>query len=700
VPRQRTPRSAKRHARFLAVTAAFGLIAAVVWWWLPAAEPVRREAGLNVLLITIDTLRADAIGAYGNPRARTPWIDRLAAGGVRFTEARAHNVVTLPSHANILSGRYPFDHGARDNAGFRFPHTLDTLATLLAGRGYRTGAFVSAFPLDSRFGLERGFEVYDDSFVGADAQPAFLIQERAASETVARARAWLDAPDPRPSFCWVHLYEPHFPYPNGYDADVSAADAALAPLLERVVGGSDERTLVMLTSDHGESLGDHGESTHGIFAYEATLRVPLVMHQRRLLRPRIVGEPARHIDILPTVLDALAIPPPTGLPGRSLLPGSGENPDLPVTTYFEALSGELNRGWAPLTGVIRGSMKYIKLPIPEVYDLAADPAEGRNLATLRNDIVDEFDAMLASIRPGRDEVVRTAESEDTLARLRSLGYVAAARTARAPRLHGEDDDPKRLMSLDALLQEVVGRYLDGDLTGALERCRELVRQRPSMAVSLLHLAHLERANGNLEGGIAALKKAAALMPGDSTTVSLLGAYLGEAGRSNEAMAWLEGVAHRSDADPQVLVTYGLALAKLGRHDAARVAFDRAVAQDPSSPRLLVERGTAHIMAGRRDLARADFTAAVERRPDIARAHTSLGVLALEDGKPDAAIAHWRAAVTHDYREHQAILALGVFHWRAGRREAAHAYLDFFLATAPPARYARELAMVRDLRRTR
>ena len=698
VARLRDPISRTRRSRYLAFAAIAVAALAAAWSWrAQAPQPLRRQAPLSVLLITIDTLRADAIGASGNAVARTPWIDRLSSSGVRFTQARAHNVVTLPSHANILSGRQPFEHGVRDNAGFRFPATVETMATLLAAAGYRTGAFVSAFPLDSRFGLDRGFEVYDDSFIGAGPEPAFLIQERAGAETVARARAWLDTPDRRPAFCWVHLYEPHFPYPRGYEADVSAADAALAPLLAPILeGAGNDRTLVILTSDHGESLGDHGEAAHGIFAYEPVLRVPLVLHQPALLKPAATTGAARHIDILPTVLDTLDLPAPPGLPGRSLLPLAGGEREGDVTTYFEALSGQLNRGWAPLDGVIRGSRKYIRLPIPELYDLAADPAERRNLADADAEMLDEFDRLLASVHPRQEPVVRAAESAETLERLRSLGYVTAVRGPERPHLQ-EDDDPKRLIALDTLLQDVVGRYLEGDVAGALERCRELVRRRPSMAVSWLHLAHLERARGDLAAGIRALQKAAALAPDSGTAVALLGAYLGEAGRAAEAVAWLEEPARRADADPQVLVAYGLALAKLGRHDQAVTTLDRAVAQDPSNARLLVERGTAHMMAGQRDRARQDFEAAIARYPDSARAYTSLGVLALEAGSPHEAIARWHRAVAVDPAEHQALLALGLFHWRSGRREVARPYLEFFLASAPPARYARELAMVRQLK---
>ncbi|MFI5184997.1 MAG: sulfatase, partial [Vicinamibacteria bacterium] len=267
----------------LLATAACALVVVLFGILYP---PIRRDPGLSVLLVTIDTLRADALGCYGRKGAETPWIDRLAEGGVRFEEAHAHNVVTLPSHANLLSGRYPLEHGVRDNTGFRFPATQPTLATLLKAGGWQTGAFVSAFPLDSRFGLDRGFDVYDDRLGGTETTTAFLVPERKGTKTVAAARGWLEKVRGQRFFAFVHLYEPHFPYvppepfasrfrSEPYHGEVAAADAALEPLLEPILAaGPAARTLVVLTSDHGESLGEHGEDTHGVFAYEATLRVP------------------------------------------------------------------------------------------------------------------------------------------------------------------------------------------------------------------------------------------------------------------------------------------------------------------------------------------------------------------------------------------------------------------------------------------
>lgn len=676
---------------FLLVLAVAAGAAAVACWLVPSGT-VRREAGLSVLLVTVDTLRVDAIGAYGSRAAETPWMDRLAAAGVRFEAARAHNVTTLPSHANILSGRYPFDHGVRDNSGFRFPKGLDTLATLLAARGYRTGAFVSAFPLAARFGLGRGFEVYDDAFVGARTRTAFLLDERPGPDTVTLARRWVEAQAGQPYFCWVHLFEPHFPYePPGplaarfrghpYHGEVAAADAALGPLLEPILAaGKTGRTLVVLTADHGESLGEHGEATHGIFAYEATLRVPLLLYQPRLFRPGVVPDAVRHVDLLPTILDALALPVPEGLPGASLLPlVAGASPG-PGATYFEALSGRLNRGWAPLHGVVDDRTKYVDLPVPELYDLGGDPAEARNLAPSRPPLLEAMRARLAPFRAADRGISPGRESAEVRERLRSLGYLTAG-PGPARERYTEDDDPKRLVELDGLLQQVEALYSRGDLAAALERCRELVRRRPGMAVSLLTLAHLEREAGNLAAAVSALERALALNPGDTTTLSLLGAYLAQAGRPGDAVALLAGPAQWPDPDAEVLRSLALALARVGRGAEAVATLERGRSIDPRNVQLLVDLGTVRLMAGEAGPAREAFETALALNPGVARAHSSLGFVDAQAGRAGPALEHLKAALALDARECETLLALASLAAREGGAAAARPYLELFVETA-------------------
>jgi arylsulfatase A-like enzyme/tetratricopeptide (TPR) repeat protein len=687
--------------------AALGLAAvAAAALWLARPEPsVGGVSGLNVLLVTVDTLRADAVGAYGRAGSPTPTIDRLARDGVLFTQAHAHNVVTLPSHANLLSGRLPPDHGVRDNAGFRVPATLETLATHLRRAGYRTGAFVSAFPLDARFGLTAGFDEYDDRFTDAGPRPAFLIQERAGAATVARARQWIQAAGEGPWFAWVHLYEPHFPYdpPEPYASrwpgepylgEVAAADGALSSLLDPILAeGSAGQTLVVVTSDHGESLGEHGESTHGIFAYEAALRVPLVIYQPRLLRPGVVDEPAAHVDVLPTILHALAMEVPSGLAGRTLLPAMAGRPaDPDRVVYFEALSASFHRGWAPLTGIIRAGMKYIDLPIPELYDLHADPRETRNLAASDPAAVAALRERLEGFRAAAPAQA-SRESAEARERLRSLGYLSGGE-APPPDRYTEADDPKTLIPLDTMLQEIVERYLAGDLSGALARARDLVDRRPSMAVSWMQLAHLEREAGDLRAAVSSMERALALSPGDPERLALLGAYLTEAGRAQDAADLLAVPARAPDADPDLLATRALALARLGRLDEALATLDGARARNPASATLLVHRGTVLLMGDQRTAAHDAFAEAIRLNPDTARAHSSLGVLAVEDGRSELAAEHWRAATALDPREHDRILSLGIALARAGRDTEARACFEFFAATAPRARYARDLDRVR------
>src|SRR5262252_2025903 len=341
-----------------------------------AHSPTAAAGPPDVVLITSDTLRADAPGFGGGHRARTPNLDRLAREGVAFTGVHAHAVVTLPSHASILTGLYPDQHGIRDNDGFRLAADVPTLATLLSARGYATAAIVAAFPLDGRFGLSRGFDVYDQSYPVEGGQTDFAVPERPAREVVATARTWYASSRGRPRFLWVHLYDCHFPHvpppelaaefsDDPYAGEVTGVDAALAPLLDDV-RASATPTLLVATSDHGEALGDHGEQTHGLFAYEATLKVPLVLWGFPRLAKDVANIPAGHVDILPTILEAARVPAPAGLPGRSLLSAPDRGRILP----FEALTASLTRGWAPLRGAIGRGWKYIDLPLPELYEVS------------------------------------------------------------------------------------------------------------------------------------------------------------------------------------------------------------------------------------------------------------------------------------------------------------------------------------------
>jgi len=680
-------------------------VGALVYRAVSPARAVRRDPGLSVLLITIDTLRADALGAYGQAAASTPWIDRLAREGVRFERAHAHNVVTLPSHANILSGRYPFGHGIRDNSGFRFPAGTPTLASILKTRGWRTGAFVSAFPLDSRFGLDEGFEAYDDRLGGREIRTAFLVPQRAGTATVEAALAWQGAHRSERTFTFVHLYEPHFPYDppepfatqfrgRPYHGEVAAADAALEKLLRPILEqGEKARTLVVFTADHGEGLGDHGELTHGIFAYEATLHVPLVLYAPGLLAPRVVREPARHVDLLPTILDALGVDPPADLPGRSLLAlAAGDRVEAP-RTYFEALSPSLNQGWAPLHGLVDGALKYVDLPLPELYDLDADPGESRNLAATRASDLERMRGLLSTQRKADRGPERIQEDQATLEKLHALGYVAGG-NAPKKEVYTDEDDPKRLIDIDVRNREVIRLYREGDIAGAVALCEENIRRRPNMPMSYLHLAYLRRAQGDLPAAIAAARKAFEMQPLAAESVSLYTVYLTEAGRAKEAADVLEPYMTAVKPDLDVLTSRGMALAALQRPAEALATFERGRQVDPSNPLVLVNMGTVYLMTGERARAREAFEAALEIDAGVARAHNSLGVIAAQEGRMAEAVERWRRAVDLDPRDYQTLFNLGVTLRGQGRAEEARPYLEAYLRSAPPALEARDIARVR------
>jgi tetratricopeptide (TPR) repeat protein len=451
---------------------------------------------------------------------------------------------------------------------------------------------------------------------------------------------------------------------------------------------------VVLTADHGESLGEHGELTHGIFTYEATLRVPLILYAPRLLGPRVVQAPVRHVDVLPTVLDALGLQPPPGLPGRSLLPALAGDDPPPASNYFEALSPSLNQGWAPLHGVLSDGLKYVDLPLPELYDLGADPAESRNLAASRPQDMDRLRGLLGRLRADDRGPQRQKEDPATLERLRALGYAAAGQSQQKER-YTADDDPKRLIEVDRRSREVIRLYRAGSLDAALALVRQNIAQRPDMPLAYLHLAYLERARGNLPAAVAAARRAFELRPLDAESVSLYGVYLTEAGRAREAADVLEPYMTAVQPDVDVLTARGMALAQLGRRDQALATFERARAIDPADTQVLVNLGTVHLMAGDRVRARQAFEAALDVDPNVARAHNTLGVIAAQEGRMEEAVARWQKAAALDPSDYQTLFNLGSTLRRMGRESEARGYLEAYLRAAPVALEARDIARVRE-----
>lgn len=701
----------RRRLPGFAALAVFGLFGGLCWTACTPSSPSGTDTapsataeGADVLLITIDTLRADAVGFAGNPQASTPTLDRLAAAGRVYTDAHAHNVVTLPSHANILTGMYPWQHGVRDNSGFVLPESAPTLAARLKAAGYATAAFVGAYPLEASFGLNRGFDVYDDKFPRGSRPDDFAIAERRGDQVVAPALAWWNAQRGKRRFLWVHLYDPHASYDppepfrsrfrnNPYQGEVAAADSFLAPLLGPLLDGGQPPALVVVTADHGESLGEHGELTHGLFAYEATLKIPLVVWGPGV-QTGSDDRPARHVDIVPTVLGALGLERPKELPGRSLLAPA----DPQAVTYFESLTTHLNRGWAPLRGVIRernGSQnKLIDLPLPELYNLARDPREESNLyaeerrtaRALQEEIAEE------SVWPPPKGQV----SPEQEARLRSLGYSVGS--AGDKKTFTAADDPKNLVELDHKLHQIVDLYSRGQYEQAVTLSREVVAARPDLVEASEHLAlslrQLERHDEAIAVLRAAFSRGASEGAARESLRRQLGMALAEAGRPSEAVEMLRPLADAGDA--QTLNALGVALSDAGQPGEAVGILQQAVQKYPNDPKAHENLGIVMLRMERVPEARDHLRRALELNPDLPIAWNTLGVALYRLEGPAAAIAAWERAVTLDPTQFDALYNMGLVAWEAGRPAQARQALGRFVATAPPQRFAGEIARARQL----
>ena len=416
----------------------------------PAPEPTAaesREVGnLNVILITIDTLRADRVSSYGSKDVETPTLDGFADEGVRFANAASTVPFTLPAHTSILTGLYPPGHGVRENVGYTVGEELTTLAEALSAHGWSTAGFVSAFVLDSRWGIAQGFDHYFDDFdlSSFDETPNLSAVQRSGAETIAAAETWFEERDDKaPFFVWLHLYDPHDPYTppepylsqhpgRPYDGEVAYTDALLGGFRQFLEGrGLLDDSLVILTGDHGEGLGDHGESSHGFFIYDSTIHVPLIIRPPGAFAGgRVVDTAVSHVDLYPTVLDAVGIDLPQPVHGTSLMAFvTGEDPPMDREVYSESLYPLLHYGWAPLRSVRTDQYKLISAPRPEVYNLVGDPREGRDLAAARPVLLTDLETRLAGLRSAIDIGEGSdAPSPDldpqTLAQLQALGYAA------------------------------------------------------------------------------------------------------------------------------------------------------------------------------------------------------------------------------------------------------------------------------------
>ena len=571
----------------------------------PVPAPLR-----HVVLITIDTLRADRVGAYGGP-ARTPAIDALARAGARFDRAYATAPITLTSHASLMTGRYPPGHGGRHN-GMRIDLTTPTLAEVFARAGFATGGFVGAFPLDRRFGLIKGFQQYGDR-MPRDSRGR-LTNERPGRAVVDEALAWVAERRSQRIFLWVHLFEPHAPYGNAanaatsaltrYDEDVAEADAQIARLLAGL-GFDRAQTLLVVAADHGEAFGEHGEISHSVFTYDTTLRIPLIFSGAGIPAGQVIGESVSMVDVAPTIA-AIAGLGPFDSDGRVIVPATAGGPGA-RTIYAESFAPMLDFGWAPLRTIRRGTWKYIAAPKPELYALDRDPDEKSNVVATEPAIAADLARQVDAISPASLPAPDPKADPEARARLQALGYAAGRGEGGGAR-----PDPKDRRELAAQIARVTSGELHGP---ALERAlRDILRTDPRNPQANLRLGY-----ALLEGGRcaeAAVRFSAAIAGG----VPGADAHLGRAGceaaaRNFAAAARTLAAAQAIEPDnPVISANLGLVLSDGGQPAAAIPHLQRALSLDPDLHQARFGLALAYAESGRRADAAAEARELLRRLP--------------------------------------------------------------------------------------
>lgn len=734
-------------------------------------EDGRGEGDTPVILVSIDTLRSDRLPVYGYRGVETPAIDAFRQDAILFERAYSHVPLTLPAHVSIFTGQLPTTTGIRDNSGYRLDEGYRPyLPRLLSEAGYATGAGVSAFVLREATGVAQGFDTYDDA-VETPGGIVLEIPERSGEETLAAVTPWLRSVADGPFFFFFHLYEPHSPYEPPepfrsrydapYDGEVAAADAVFGELVVelRRLEVYDE-ALVILLSDHGEGLGDHGERGHGVFVYREAIQIPMLLKLPRSERAgESVAAPVQLVDVLPTVTALLGLPSPAGLAGTDLLDLPREE-DEERTIYAESMLPRLHYGWSGLTSLVRGRFHYIEAPSPELYDLLDDPAESVNVLDARRRVYAELRAELAPL----EAPLASPREEDaeTRRRLAALGYVS---TGRDPGGAGEElPDPKhRYTAFMEQVSAATSAYEQGEYERAVALFRDSLETNPAAIDSWVVLGACLRELDRLEEALAAYRRAAelgavskALVPAAELLVQLgrldearqyaelarpsvprsadrlLGEIALAEGDVTRASELLRSLEEEGEGAPGLRRQLGLHLAKTGDHERAisvlRVLVERhpepesrnALAEallaggETSAAERIVRRvveeapgdanahellGLALLRQGRTAAARVALERSLAIDEDNANAWNLLGAVRLRTGEARGALRAWQRAVELNPGHLDARYNLAFTAARIGERRLAREHLQRYVEEAPTERYRHEIARARELLRT-
>ncbi len=613
----------------------------------------------HLLLVTIDTLRADHLGCYGYRPAQTPNLDSIAARGLRFTQATTVMPLTLPAHSSLLTGTYPAFHGVRDNGGFYLGEEQLTLAEILKAEGYRTGGFVGAFVLDSRWGIAQGFDRFFDDFdlTEFDGAPGMDAIQRPGALVVDQALEWLAEDVAEPFFAWVHLYDPHTPYEapepfrsrfpqtrtGAYDAEIAAADSQVGRLLESLEqSGRLQETLVVVMADHGEMLGEHEELTHGFFIYDGAVRIPWLMAGPGL-PPLSLDSQVRIIDAMPTMLAQLEIEAPKAMQGVDLTPlihGEGRR----LVALSESWFPRYHYGWSELQSIQDGRYKFIRAPQRELYDLAADPMEANNLALQDSPRADAMEAalerLLSEVSAATERAPKAIDPE-TEEKLRALGYLGSSTKNLRPQ-EGPRGDPKQKIGLYNLMKQATAAASMEYVETAIAKMQSVLAQDSEIVEAYVLLGNFHRGESRFEDAVEEYRQALERNPEHREALYSLALAYKELGDYGAARLGLEQAAALDPRNGKVLWQTADLEMRQGHFQAAEAPLLQALRLDLDKPRFLLKLGECYLELGREKDALRRLDEALNLNTRLLTANYSRGLAFEGLGQPAAASAAYQA----------------------------------------------------------
>jgi arylsulfatase A-like enzyme/Tfp pilus assembly protein PilF len=681
------------------VLVAVGVVAAFYFFKSPPPKPIQKLERNNFILISIDTTRADSIGAYGNKEIKTPIIDSFAQDGTLFRNAVAHVPLTLPSHTALMTGLLPARNGVRDNHGYRLKQTIPTMASLFRDKGYKTAAFVSSIVLDHRFGLDHGFDTYND-FIQFGAQQSVNPQnERLASVTTTEAINWLSANQQYPYFLFVHYYDPHAKYdppepyksnfPNHYFGEIAYVDSQIGALLRSVKDLAN--TVILITADHGEGLGEHGELGHGLFIYDSTIHIPFLMKGPGIGSKKEVAQQVQLVDILPTFLDLAGISKPQGLDGRSLLPllqGNSWSESIAIleTEY------PLGIGWSPLYAARSSQWKVIDAPGPELYNIKEDPKENKNEQGKVDSTVRGLSDKLQKYKniPPMSEKSHSEDAE-LQEQLRSLGYLSGS---SKPKDLSNLPDPKSKIDVWKLYEQSTFLSMEGKKAEAvelLERAAKLDSSNPILWDTLAQFVIDEDA----EKAVEYWQKALRLSPEDNKIHHRLALGFKRLGEIDKSIVE-EQVALKIDPEMQeALLGLAETLISLNKPQEALTYLQKSLELDPRNAAAAFQTGNVYLRSG--DLAQAAsyFEKSIQYNPSLPQSYYSLAIIKGQSGDLTGAEELLKKSLELNPSFAEAYFNLGIIYERMGRKEESLQAYQNFINYADPKIHAARIEQARQ-----